>query len=197
MIADFSLNAANDLSAAWIQSKGACRVTPSYDLNREQLLELVASGSSKPWEVVVHQHMPMFHMQHCVYCAVLSPGKNKTDCGRPCDRHVVELRDRKGKQHRLGADIGCRNTVYNATPQSAAEAIPALLVAGVKNFRVELLDESSEEINQLVSLYRSLLLGDVSPRHVWQTLKAANRVGVTRGTLEDRPELLGAMSHGL
>ena len=29
------------------------------------------------------------------------------------------LRDRIGKEHPLRADVGCRNTLYNATPQSA------------------------------------------------------------------------------
>ena len=69
-------------------------VTASYDLNRDQLLDLVAAVPPDWLEVVVHQHMPMFHMEHCVFCAVLSPGTNKTNCGRPCDTHVVKLRDR-------------------------------------------------------------------------------------------------------
>ena len=34
------------------------------------------------------------------------------------------LRDRVGKVHRLTADVGCRNTLYNATAQSGAEAAP-------------------------------------------------------------------------
>jgi putative protease len=27
----------------------------------------------------------MFHMEHCVFCAFLSTGKDYRDCGRPCD----------------------------------------------------------------------------------------------------------------
>jgi hypothetical protein len=54
-------------------------------------------------EVVIHQHMPMFHMEHCVFCAVLSPGTNKTNCGRPCDVHAVKMRDRIGMGERLAA----------------------------------------------------------------------------------------------
>ena len=111
MIADFSFNVANHRSAEWIRSLGAERITASYDLNREQLMGLVDSLPS-PWlEVVIHQHMPMFHMEHCVFCAVLSPGTNKTNCGRPCDRHVVQLRDRVGAEHTLQADVACRNTL--------------------------------------------------------------------------------------
>ena len=138
-VADFSLNAANDLTVGFLRRQGAGRVTASYDLNRDQLLDLVQSVPPAWLEVVIHQHMPMFHMEHCVFCAVLSPGTNNTNCGRPCDRQPVQLRDRIGMEHPLQADVGCRNTLYNAVPQSAAEVVPALLAQGVRDFRLELL----------------------------------------------------------
>ena len=43
---------------------------------------------------------------------------------------------------------------------------------------------------RLVDLYRDLLAGRVSGREVWSQLKALNRVGVTRGTLEERRDPL-------
>ena len=187
VVADFSLNVTNELTAEFLHALGAERVTASYDSNRQQLLDLAAAVPPEWLEVVVHQHMPMFHMEHCVFCAVLSPGTNKTNCGRPCDVHQVELRDRIGMSHPLKADVGCRNTLYNAVPQSAAEAIPALLERGVRHFRVELLDETSpEQITETVDLYRQLLAGKLGGKQVWSRLHAANRVGVTRGTLEER-----------
>jgi putative protease len=186
VVSDFSLNIANDLTAQFLIDQGAERVTASYDLNREQLLDLVEATPPEWLEVVVHQHMPMFHMEHCVFCAVLSPGTNKHNCGRPCDDHVVQLRDRVGMEHPLTADVGCRNTLFNAVPQSAAEAIPQLRKAGVRNFRIELLESSPSEVNSIINLYRSLLAGEISPQKVWSQLKASNRVGVTRGTLEER-----------
>ena len=120
-VCDFSLNAANELTVDYLRSLGAQRVTVSYDLNRDQLLDLVDAVPPEWLEVVIHQHMPMFHMEHCVFCAVLSPGTNKHNCGRPCDVHAVKLRDRVGMEHPLTADVGCRNTLFNAVAQSAAE----------------------------------------------------------------------------
>ena len=186
VVADFSLNIANELTAQFLIDQGCERVTASYDLNREQLLDLVEATPPAWLEVVIHQHMPMFHMEHCVFCAVLSPGTNKHNCGRPCDDHVVELRDRVGMEHPLTADVGCRNTLFNAVPQSAAEVVPQLLTSGVRNFRVEVLNAAPAEIHTMINLYRSLLTGQISGQHVWGELKAANRVGVTRGTLEER-----------
>ncbi|MCU0961679.1 MAG: DUF3656 domain-containing protein, partial [Pirellulaceae bacterium] len=193
-IADYSLNAANELTVAYLQQLGAERVTASYDLNRDQLVDLAQHGRVEQLEVVIHQHMPMFHMEHCVFCAVLSPGSNKTNCGRPCDRHDVQLRDRVGSAHPLKADVGCRNTLYNATPQSGAEVVPALLRCGVRYFRIELLhDEPAQRLAQCVQLYRDLIAGQVSARHVWTTLQAVNRAGVTRGTLEHRRDPLAIL----
>jgi putative protease len=186
VVGDFSLNVTNELTASFFMEQGLSRLTASYDLNREQLLALVAATPPEWLEVVVHQHMPMFHMEHCVFCAVLSPGTNKTNCGRPCDDHAVKLRDRIGVEHPLTADVGCRNTLFNAVPQSAAEAVPPLVARGVGHFRVELLDESAEAIGEIIHGYRDLLAGRTSGREVWGRLKAANRVGVTRGTLEER-----------
>jgi U32 family peptidase len=183
---DFSLNVTNELTADHFLRRGLLWIAASYDLNREQLLDLVAVMPAQQLEVVVHQHMPMFHMEHCVFCSVLSPGTNKTNCGRPCDEHNVKLRDRLGVQHPLTADVGCRNTLFNAVPQSAAEIVPTLCHHGVRQLRIELLEESPEEIESILQLYRRLISGQISGKEVWTQLRASNRVGVTRGTLEER-----------
>ena len=185
-VLDYTLNVTNELSADWLMQSGARRLTASYDLNRDQLLDLVRHTPPAWIEAVVHQHMPMFHMEHCVFCAVLSPGTNKTNCGRPCDTHLVQLRDRVGAEHPLKADVGCRNTLYNSRPQSAAEIVPTLIEQGVRDFRVELLDETAEPTQHTIALYHDLLQGVTSGEAVWRALEASNRVGVTRGTLEER-----------
>ena len=137
--------------------------------------------------MVEHEDMTMFPMQHCVFCAVLSPGTNNGSSGRPCAFHNVKLKDRLGVEHPLKADVGCRNTLFNAVPQSAAEAIPSLVAQGLRNFRVELLeDPTPDELDKLLGLYRDLLAGRVTGKDVWTRLQASNRVGVTRGTLEER-----------
>lgn len=186
VVGDFSLNVTNELTADFLMQQGVDRVTASYDLNRDQLLDLVQVVPPQWLEVVIHQHMPMFHMEHCVFCAVMSPGTNKTNCGRPCDFHKVELRDRTGIDHPLVADVGCRNTLFNAVPQSSAEIVDDLSRHGIRNFRIELLRETHHEVADVVSLYSDLLSGRINGPTVWRSLNAANQVGVTRGTLEAR-----------
>ena len=139
------------------------------------------------WTLVgPHEAIPMFHMEHCVFAAFLSTGTDHTNCGRPCDVHEVKLRDRIGMEHRLTADVGCRNTLFNAVPQSGAEIVPQLLAKGVQHFRIELLDDRGASLVELIRLYERLLAGEVMGHEVWTRLQASNRVGVTRGTLEER-----------
>ena len=181
---DYSLNVANGLAADYFKNKfGLEFVTPSYDLNFSQLEALLQSAPPEWFEVTIHQHMPMFHMEHCVFCAFLSSGTDYTNCGRPCDTHVVKLRDRVGAEHALKADAGCRNTVFNSQTQTGAEYIAKMIELGVRNFRVEFLDEPPETVARTIAKYRQLLRGEIDGTQLWRELKLFNQLGVTRGQM--------------
>jgi putative protease len=182
-VGDFSLNAANELTSDLLFDQGLARVVPSYDLNWEQLRALLGRVDAGRLEVVVHQHMPMFHMEHCVFAAALSTGKDCTDCGRPCDRHAVALRDWVGMEHPLRADVGCRNTIYNAVPQSASPYVRKMMDEGVRWFRVELLGQDAAATRELIRGYREILEGKADGQSLWRHLNAVSLLGVTRGPL--------------
>lgn len=183
-IGDFSLNITNELSAALYLGEGLDRVVPGYDMNWEQLRAMLGRCDAGRLETVVHQHMPMFHMEHCVFCHTLSTGTDATNCGRPCDTHRVLLRDRVGSEFPLLADTGCRNTVFNSVPQSAAEYLPRMREAGLRHFRVELLTEKAEQVAPVLEHYARVLAGLEPGRAAWRGLQILNQLGVTRGTLE-------------
>jgi putative protease len=185
-IGDFSLNVANPLTALHFIAHGLERVTLSYDLNIEQVLALLAAAPPSWFEITLHQHMPMFHMEHCVFAAFMSKGTSFLDCGRPCDRHRVHLRDRVGVQHPLRADVGCRNTLFNAVPQTGAGFFDAMLAAGLRNFRVELLEEDAAESARVIRAYQSLIVGERDGEGLWRELRAQSQLGVTKGTLDTR-----------
>ena len=182
-MADFSLNAANPLTVELLKSRGAARVTASYDLNVDQLLQLIDTTPPSWLEVVIHQQIPMFHMEHCVYLCVPVAG-NRRDQLRPSLRpHDVKLRDRVGKEHPLKADVGCRNTLYNAVPQTAAEYLPRLQKHGARFLRIEFLDDSPAAVERTITLYREVIAGEREGKALWRELKASNQYGVTRGPL--------------
>ena len=180
---DFSLNVANDLTAKLLRDNGLSRMVPSFDLNWQQLSAMFKTSDPSWYECVVHQHMPMFHMEHCVFAAYLSTGKDHRDCGRPCESHTIELKDRTGVSFPVHPDTGCRNTVFNSLPQSGAEYIRRMVDHGVRWFRIDLLREKPDDIAGLVEQYRRVIDGTDDGKQTWKQLKALNQLGVTRGTL--------------
>ncbi|MFB2769059.1 DUF3656 domain-containing protein [Pelatocladus sp. BLCC-F211] len=183
-IGDFSFNVANPLTADLLKNHfNLERLTASYDLNINQLEDLVKSSPPDWFEVTIHQHMPMFHMEHCVFCAFLSTGTDFRNCGRPCEKHEVKLRDRIGTEHILHADAGCRNTVFNGTAQTGAEYVQRLIELGLCNFRIEFMNESAEYVTRTIQHYQQLLKGEITGSQLWRELKLQNQLGVTRGSV--------------
>ncbi|MCL2646007.1 MAG: U32 family peptidase [Phycisphaerales bacterium] len=157
LIGDHSLNIANELTANLLTRAGLTRLTPSYDLNWPQLSAMLHRFDPARFEVVIHQYMPMFHMDHCVFAHTLSNGTNFQTCGRPCEKHRAELQDRLGEKHPLLADAACRNTLFNATAQSDAHHLPEMQSLGLRHFRIEFLREDLNESRRLIDRYSRLL----------------------------------------
>ncbi|MBM3848353.1 MAG: U32 family peptidase, partial [Verrucomicrobia bacterium] len=184
-VGDFSLNVANSLTASlFVERFGLGQLTPSYDLNFEQLSALLKAAPPELFEITIHQHIPMFHMEHCVFCAFLSDGKDYRDCGRPCEKREVRLKDRVGLEHPLKADAGCRNTLYNAVAQTGAEYVGGMLALGARKFRIEFLNEDPATVIQTSQMYLQLLRGEISGDELWRSLKLKHQLGVTRGSLD-------------
>ena len=182
LIGDFSLNVANPLTALVFKNHGLERLTISHDLNSTQILSMLRHAPPDWFELTLHHHMPMFHMEHCVFAAFLSKGKDYTDCGRPCEKHRVHLRDRVGMEHPLRADVGCRNTLFHATAQTGAAFFESFHAAGLRRFRIELLEESAEETTRIVTAYQELLAARRSGAALHRELHATSQIGVTTGT---------------
>jgi putative protease len=190
-VADFSYNIANPLTAAYFKQTFPQleRLTASYDLNGTQLESLATIVPPLWLEVTIHQYMPLFHMEHCVFCAFLSEGTDYTNCGRPCDQYQVKLRDRVGVEHILQADAGCRNTVFNGTAQTGAEWVQRFQEKGLRYFRVEFLQETPDQVKTILRQYDRLLRGEMTGTDLWKQLRQTGfatpiqkQLGVTRGT---------------
>jgi putative protease len=93
------------------------------------------------------------------------------------------LKDRVGQLHILKADVGCRNTLFNGRAQTGARHFQAFHDAGLRRFRVELLDESGPAARQVIETYQALLRGGLDGDAVWRKVGAEAKLGVTEGTL--------------
>jgi putative protease len=182
LIGDFSLNAANALTAAELFDLGLAALTPTHDLNAAQVAELAREAGGRI-EAIVYQHLPVFHTEHCVFCRFLSTGTSYRDCGRPCEKHVVALRDAAGREHPVMADVGCRNTVFGAEAQQAAEHLPAWRAAGIRDFRIEFAHESAAQVESVTRAFADALAGRTTARELAARLPKLAPQGVTEGSL--------------
>jgi putative protease len=189
LIGDFSLNAANSLSAAEYL-KLVARLTPTHDLNAAQVADLARDAGAENIEAVAYQHLPVFHTEHCVFCRFLSAGTSYRDCGRPCEKHRVELRDHTGRSHPVMADVGCRNTVFGAEAQEASAHLDLWRAAGIRHFRLEFVHESAEQVKEVTRLFDLALAGKMGHAQLNRELKTIAPEGTTQGSLFVAPNYL-------
>lgn len=160
ILGDFSLNVTNHLTAQYLLSKGISSLCLGYDLNHLQVSELLQAGQADRFEVTAYQYMPSFHMEHCVFAAFLSKGSSFKDCGKPCERHDVKLKDQFGNWHQIKPDQECRNTMYNGTSQSAARYIKDWENFGLGYIRYEALKERGAELIAKIQAHLDFINGD-------------------------------------
>jgi putative protease len=180
---DFSLNVTNSVTAHHLLGLGADTLTAAHDLDETQLHALLDRVPAHRMAVTVHHHIPTFHTEHCVYAHLLSHGRDFKTCGRPCEAHEVALRDHLGQAHPVVVDVGCRNTVFNAQAQSAAESVARLIQRGVQQFRVEFVRETRAQAEVVLGAWQDLLAGRCTPAELHAKVGVHEQFGVTRGTM--------------
>jgi U32 family peptidase len=183
LVGDFSLNAANSLTAETLLDLGLTRLTPTHDLNADQIAALARAIGGERIEVVAYQHLPVFHTEHCVFCRFLSTGTSYKDCGRPCESHQLALKDSAQRPHPVMADVGCRNTVFGAEAQEASAHMTDWRKAGIRHFRLEFVHESARDVTAVTKAFRSALEGGSSFAHLGGELKRLAPTGTTEGSL--------------
>ncbi|MFN7924623.1 MAG: U32 family peptidase, partial [Bryobacteraceae bacterium] len=128
-------------------------------------------------------HLPVFHTEQCVFCRFLSNGASYRDCGRPCEKHQVALRDEHGREHPVIADVGCRNTVFGAEAQEASAHLDRWREAGIRHFRIEFAHESAEEVRAITMAFADALGGRMAMGALAQRIREASPRGTTQGSL--------------
>ena len=183
LIGDFSLNVSNAVAAFEILDRGIVRFAPTYDLNSQQIIDLTEHVAAEHIEVICYSHLPVFHTEHCVFCRFLSDGTDNTNCGHPCEKHQIAVRDQQGREHPVMADVGCRNTVFGAEAQTDVGSMDAWMSAGLRHFRVEFVHESAEQVTEIVAGFGSLFAKKITPAQLGKTLQQFAGQGITQGSL--------------
>lgn len=118
-----------------------------------------------------------------MFAPVLPAGRDRRGGGRPSDRHLGELRDRVGAAFPVAPAAGCRNTVFNAVPQSATEYVPKCLPSACGDSGS---NSSGRPRARSAPSPRPTAPGSTGAdgRDTWLAVRARNQHGVTRGTLQ-------------
>ncbi len=176
---DFSLNVTNHKTFNYLAQNGLDSVCLSYDLNVDQSVGLLRRVDARKAEVTIHQSMPSFHMEHCVFAAFLSKGKSYKDCGKPCEKHKVQLKDQFGNYHWIKPDHECRNTMYNASAQTALPFLETWRKLGLGEIRFEALHDTSDELIKKIKSYIDALSGAKSISQALADLKTTESYGLS------------------
>lgn len=176
---DFSLNVTNHKTFEYLVQNGLDSVCLSYDLNLEQTVSLLKNVDAQHAEVTIHQSMPSFHMEHCVFAAFLSKGKSYKDCGKPCEKHKVQLKDQFGNYHWIKPDHECRNTMYNASAQTALPYLDDWARLGLGEIRYEALHEVGAELIRKITNYIDVLNETKTVRQALSDLQTTEVYGLS------------------
>lgn len=183
LIGDFSLNVANQIAADTYFKLGVDKITPTHDLNADQISRLAAEIGADRFEVIAYHHLPVFHTEHCVFCRFLSKGTSYLDCGHPCEQHKVALRDAQGRLHPVMADVGCRNTVFGAQAQVASRHLDFMRANGISHYRLEFVHESADDVRQVANAFNAYFAGKVDAAELDRRLQKIAPQGTTEGSL--------------
>ena len=182
LIGDFSLNVANQVTAEAYLARGLEAVTPTHDLNADQISQLAQVVGGERFEVIAYHHLPVFHTEHCVFCRFMSDGTSYLDCGQPCESHKVALRDVQGRVHPVMADVGCRNTVFGAEAQVASAHLEQMLTSGIRHYRLEFVHEGAAEVERVIAAFEQTFAGALSPIELEAALQTVSPQGTTEGS---------------
>lgn len=176
---DFSLNVTNRLTFDYLIDKKLNSLCLSYDLNADQIKDILHNIDSSRAEITIHQFMPSFHMEHCVFAAFLSKGSSFKDCGKPCEKHKVQLKDQFGHMHWIKPDQECRNTMYNASAQTALPYLKDWKNLGLGFVRYEALNENNDELILKIKTYCDVINERLSIDEAVNTLSTTAAYGLS------------------
>ena len=141
-IGNFNLNVFNNST---INSLDVDAITISPELNKDEI-NLIAINSKIPTEFIVYGNIPLMTSS---YCLLGKTNKCYPECSQKCkSEKKYYLKDRMNFLFRIIPDnVQTITTIYN----SKINSIETSEISNVTNFRIDILDENIEEINNIIN----------------------------------------------
>ena len=150
-IANYTFNIFNNHSVKELKELGFNRFTISPELNKETILDLTSSNTEVlASELIVYGKTPLMNMN---YCLLGKANKCYPNCDAKCNScNRYYLKDRLGLNFEVIPDnIQTVTTIYN----SKTTSIESTDFVSTNVFRIDVIDESIDDINNIVSIVKS------------------------------------------
>lgn len=150
-IANYTFNIFNNHSVKELKELGFNRFTISPELNKETILDLTSYNTEVlASELIVYGKTPLMNMN---YCLLGKANKCYPNCDAKCNScNKYYLKDRLGLNFEIIPDnIQTVTTIYN----SKTTSIESTDFVSTNVFRIDVIDESIDDINNIVSIVKS------------------------------------------
>ena len=150
-IANYTFNIFNNHSVKELKELGFNRFTISPELNKETILDLTSSNTEVlASELIVYGKTPLMNMN---YCLLGKANKCYPNCDAKCNScNKYYLKDRLGLNFEIIPDnIQTVTTIYN----SKTTSIESTDFVSTNVFRIDVIDENIDDINNIVSVVKS------------------------------------------
>ncbi len=155
-ITDYSLNIANSYSVAFMHSLGATTVTLSYEIGKNNINRIMSNYfnqfNSKPnLEMIVYGRIEAMITEYCPLYTYID--KDNETCGLCKSKKKYYLRDRFNNDYLLTFN-NCMMSIYDYKKLNLINDINFLIKSGIKNFRLNFIDESYEEATKVIKTFK-------------------------------------------
>lgn len=150
-VTDYSLNVVNYPSVYTLFSLGAKRVTLSYEINQQQIKDLISNYKEHTCEIpnlemIVYGRAPMMFTHYC-------PLKALNQCGK-CKENEYVLEDEYGDFPILSHE-DCTTTILNGKVLNLIDDLDSLNDIAV--LRIQLTKENYEESKDIIAMFQDKL----------------------------------------
>ncbi|MCX7842977.1 MAG: DUF3656 domain-containing protein [Clostridia bacterium] len=177
---DIGLNIFNSFALSEYENLGFSSLTLSPELNLKQINSILGAAIEK--EVIAYGRLPVMTSEYCPG-GILKRGFDDKAACTGCRSESYKLKDRKGMEFPILCDkIDCRSTIFNSKVLLMIEYIDSIKSAGIDTIRINITDESIEEIGMLINMHKDALMDNKKAlvKHRDEIEKIKSR-GFTRG----------------
>lgn len=145
IVTDYTMNVANNYSAFLLDNEGARKITLSLEMSIKQIKQIKTTINT---EVVIYGTPELMVIKTCLINEYL---KNHTSCKKY--NYYLNEQD---KYYPI-ITKNCHTYIYHHKEINNISNIPSLLNYGIKNYRIDLLNENESQIKDIINKIRKEL----------------------------------------